>query len=179
MQPKGAIFELCQVVRDLDKALAHWTEVLGVGPFFVFDVPVLPGQLYRGAPTAVSMRVAFAFSGGLLIELLQQTNNGLSVFLEMLAEKGEGYHHVMPRADYDTTYARFSARGYDVAFSGAMPSGERFCLFDMRRDNGGYVELMEISPAMEAMLAKMHKAHLNWDGRTAPVRSLTALAEID
>lgn len=46
MQADGAIIELCHVTRDLDAALLHWTHDLGAGPFFVFDVPVLPGQLY-------------------------------------------------------------------------------------------------------------------------------------
>ena len=43
MQPEGSIIELCHVTRDLDAALLHWTRDLGAGPFFVFDVPVLPG----------------------------------------------------------------------------------------------------------------------------------------
>ena len=57
MKPDGSIIELCHVTRDLDAALLHWTHDLGAGPFFVFDVPVLPGQLYYGEPTEVSMRV--------------------------------------------------------------------------------------------------------------------------
>ncbi|MDB5686569.1 MAG: methylmalonyl-CoA mutase [Rhizorhabdus sp.] len=177
MQPNGSILELCQVVRDIDKAVAHWTQVLGAGPFFVFDVPVLPGQIYRGHPTEVAMRVAFGFSGGLLIELLQQTSPSASVFTEMLDEKGEGYHHVMLRGDYDADAARLSGHGYEVAFSGQMPSGERFCLFDTRSGNGGYVELMDVSPAMEESLNRMHRAHLAWDGKTDPARSMATLAE--
>ncbi|WP_380879612.1 hypothetical protein ACFB49_23260 [Sphingomonas sp. DBB INV C78] len=175
MQPDGAILELCQVVTDIDRALEHWTRVIGAGPFFVFDVPVLPGQLYRGQPTEVSMRVAFGFSGGLLIELLQQTNDRPSVFGEMLDAHGEGYHHVMLRIAYDQGVERLSGHGYEIAFSGQMPSGERFCLFDTRSGNGGYVELMEISPAMEDSLRRMHAAHLDWDGVTAPVRSMADL----
>ena len=177
MQAEGTILELCQVVTDLDKALAHWTQLLGAGPFFVFDVPVLPGQLYRGAPTAVSMKVGFGFSGGLLIELLQQTNDGPSVFTEMLDAHGEGYHHVMLRIPYDAGVERFSRHGHEIAFSGAMPSGERFCLFDTRAAGGGYVELMEISPAMEQSLGLMHKAHLAWDGVTDPIRGMAALVD--
>jgi hypothetical protein len=177
MQPNGSILELCQVVCDIDKAVAHWTQVLGAGPFFIFDVPVLPGQIYRGAPTEVAMRVGFGFSGGLLIELLQQTNDGASVFTEMLDEKGEGYHHVMVRGDYDAGVARLSGHGYAMAFSGQMPSGERFCLFDTRAGNGGYVELMEVSPAMEENLHRMHRAHLAWDGTSNPARSMAELAE--
>jgi hypothetical protein len=177
MQPPGSVLELCQVVADLGPALAHWTGTIGAGPFFVFDVPVLPGQLYRGAPTAVSMTVAFGFSGGLLIELLQQTSDGPSVFREMLDASGPGYHHVMLRGDYDANFARLAAKGHAVAFSGQMPSGERFCLFDTRSADGAYVELMDISPAMAQSLARMHRAHLGWDGVTDPVRGLDRLAE--
>jgi Glyoxalase/Bleomycin resistance protein/Dioxygenase superfamily len=142
MQPEGSIIELCHVTRDLDAALRHWTHDLGAGPFFVFEVPVLPGQLYYGEPTEVAMRVGFGFSGGMLIELLQQTNDGASPFRDFLDERGEGLHHVMPRTDFDSGHARLSAAGHRVAFAGMMPSGERFCLFDTCAANGAYVELM-------------------------------------
>jgi Glyoxalase/Bleomycin resistance protein/Dioxygenase superfamily len=177
MQAEGTIIELCHVTRDLDAALLHWTRDLGAGPFFVFDVPVLPGQLYYGAPTQVSMRVGFGFSGGVLIELLEQTNGGASPFLDFLNERGEGLHHIMPRGDFDAGHARLSAAGHKVAYSGTMPSGERFCLFETRASNGSYIELMELSPAMVRSLALMERAHATWDGRTDPVRGMERLAE--
>lgn len=178
MQRDGSIIELCHVTRDLDAALTHWTRDLGTGPFFVFEVPVLPGQLYYGEPTEVSMRVGFGFSGGVLIELLQQTNDGASPFRDFVNERGEGLHHVMPRTDFDSAHARLSAGGHRVAFAGTMPSGERFCLFDTRAASGAYVELMELSPAMLCSLARMEQAHLQWDGVTDPVRTMDRLAEI-
>ena len=178
MQAEGSILELCHVTRDLDAALRHWTRDLGAGPFFVFEVPVLPGQMYYGAPTAVAMRVGFGFSGGVLIELLQQTNDGASPFRDFLDERGDGLHHVMLRGDFDTGFARLSEAGHRVAYSGTMPSGERFCVFDTRAANGAYVELMELSPAMLGSLARMEQAHLQWDGVTDPVRSMDRLAEI-
>lgn len=124
------------------------------------------------------MRVGFGFSGGVLIELLQQTNEGASPFLNFLRERGEGLHHIMPRTDFDTGYARLSAAGHEVAYSGTMPGGERFCLFDTQAVNGSYVELMELSPAMQGSLALMEKAHLTWDGVTDPVRGMERLAEL-
>lgn len=175
MQADGAILELCHVTTDLNVALTHWTRELRAGPFFAFDVPVLPGQLYYGAPTEVSLRVAFGFSGGLLIELLEQTNDGASPFLDFLRERGPGLHHVMPRGDFDTDHARLSAAGHAIAFSGKMPGGERFCLFDTRTASGAYTELMEISEAMQQMLVLMESAHREWDGVTDPVRRLDQL----
>lgn len=178
MQAEGSIVELCHVTRDLDAALAHWTQDLGAGPFFVFEVPVLPGQLYYGEPTEVSMKVGFGFSGGVLIELLEQTNEGPSPFLDFLNERGEGLHHIMPRTNYDEGHERLSAAGHEIAYSGQMPSGERFCLFDTRSVNGSYVELMELSEAMQGSLALMEKAHNEWDGKTDPIRGMDRLAEL-
>lgn len=178
MQAEGSIIELCHVTTDLDAALLHWTRDLGAGPFFVFDVPVLPGQLYYGEPTEVSMRVGFGFSGGVLIELLEQTNDGASPFLDFLRDRGEGLHHIMPRSDFDTGYARLSSAGHKVAYAGTMPGGERFCLFDTRTVNGAYVELMELSGAMLFSLALIEKAHEQWDGVTDPVRAMERLAEM-
>ena len=178
MQPEGSIVELCHIVRDIDAALEHWTRDLCAGPFFVFDVPVMPGQQYYGEPTEVSMRVGFGFSGGVLIELLQQTNDGASPFRAFLQARGEGLHHIMSRADYDTAYARLSAAGFKVAYSGTMLSGERFCLYDTFASYGYYTELMEMSEAMLGSLALMEKAHAGWDGQTDPVRGMDRLAEL-
>ena len=177
MQPEGAIVELCHVVKDLDAALNHWTASLRAGPFFVFDVPVLPGQLYYGEPTEVSMRVAFGFSGVVLIELLQQTNDGASPFRNFIETRGEGLHHIMPRTDFDKSHALYSADGFKVAYSVVMPSGERFCLFDTCRTHGYYTELLELSDEMTATLSHMAKAHAEWDGFTDPVRGMDRLAQ--
>jgi hypothetical protein len=178
MQPEGSLVELCHVVEDFDGALAHWTQDLGAGPFFVFDVPVLPGQLYYGQPTEVSMRVGFGFSGGQLIELLAQTNDGASPFRDFLRAKGPGLHHVMPRLDFERGFAQFTAAGFAVAYSGQLPSGERFCLFDTCKAYGYYIELMEMSAQMQQTLALMEKAHNSWDGITDPVRGMERLAEL-
>ncbi|MDT0576280.1 VOC family protein [Croceicoccus sp. F390] len=178
MQAEGSIVELCHVVENMETALEHWTQELGAGPFFVFDVPVLPGQLYYGEPTRVSMRVGFGFSGGVLIELLEQTNDGASPFLDFLEARGEGLHHIMPRTDFDKASARLTAAGYRVAYSGVMPAGERFCLFDTFASHGYYTELMELSDAMLGSLSLMEKAHQQWDGMTDPVRSMDRLAEL-
>lgn len=175
IQPKGSILELCQVVRDMDRALEHWVNVMGAGPFYTFDIPPLPGQKYRGQPTDVALRIAFGFSGGLLIELLQQLNEAPSVFQEMLDTHGEGYHHVLLRMPFDEGAARFAARGYEMAFSGTMPSGDRFAIFDSRKDNGGYIELMDMSPPMWEPIEAIHRAHVGWDGKTDPKRDFFSL----
>lgn len=175
MQADGTILELCHVTRNLDAALAHWTSAIGAGPFYVFDVPVLPGQEYYGAPTQVSLRVGFGFSGGTLIERLKQTNEGASPFRDFLAQRGEGLHDVMPHVAFDEGYRRLSAAGHKVSYAGVMPGGERFCLFDTTAVSGAYVELMELSAAMQESLRRMEPSHRDRDGTTDPARDIASL----
>ena len=172
IQPDGSIMELCHVVRDMDAALDHWTKVIGAGPFYVFDVPARPGQLHRGQASAIDLRIAFGFSGGLLIELLQPLNDAPSVFREILDTKGEGYHHVMLRLPFDQGRERIEAAGYELAFVGQLPGGERFGLFDTRSGDGGFIELMDLTEASFGPIEKIHQAHLEWDGATRPKRDL-------
>ncbi len=175
IQPEGSILELCHVVRDMDVAIEHWTTVIGAGPFYVFDIPAMPGQTHRGKPSAIDLRIAFGFSGGLLIELLQQLNDVPSVFHEILESRGEGYHHVMLRLPFDKGRLRIEAAGYELAFAGRLPGGERFGLFDARAGNGGYIELMDLTDATFGPIEKIHQAHLDWDGKTDPKRDFFAL----
>ena len=54
----GPATQLGFVVRDLDAAVRHWTEVLGIGPFLFLDQGTgrPPGiSRYRGAPVLVEL----------------------------------------------------------------------------------------------------------------------------
>ncbi|MHC8380476.1 VOC family protein [Pseudomonas sp. LB3P14] len=175
LQPHSSILELCHVVTDMDAALQHWTQVLGAGPFFVGEMEFTEGQFHRGVATPVALQVAFGCSGGLIIELVKPLGDHPSVFREVLESRGPGYHHVMPRIDYDTGFERFNQAGYDLAFQGSMPGGERCALFDTRADNGGFIELMDMSPAIVEQLQRISQAHFDWDGHSDPVRPLASL----
>jgi hypothetical protein len=173
LQPSGSVIELCHVVHDANASIRHWIDNLGAGPFYVVDMVAPTGCTYRGKPSGLSMTVAFGFSGGLLIELIAPIDRSLpSVFTDVLNIRGPGYHHVMLREDYDKGYARLSKAGYEPVFTGGLPSGERFVLFDTLRDSGGFVELMDLSPLVERQLETMAKAHREWDRVTRPIRPM-------
>lgn len=174
LQPEQSIIELCHVVTDMDAAIRYWTTVMGAGPFFVGDMEIKENQFYRGKPCEQSVQIGFAFSGGLIIELVKPIRNIPSVFREVLDERGPGYHHVMLRVDYDEGYERLSKAGYEVGLCGTLPGGERFALFDARKDSGGFIEIMDMSPLIARQLENMQRAHREWDGHTDPVRSMAS-----
>jgi hypothetical protein len=47
-------------------------------------------------------------------------------------------------------------------------------LFDTRKDSGGFVELMDVSPLIQRQLENMARAHEAWDGRTDPIRPMAS-----
>ena len=173
LQPEGSIFELCHVVADMDRALAHWTGVLGAGPFFVAEMRMEHRNFGRPAPLAI--KVAFGFSGGLLIELVEPLAEDRSVFREALEERGEGYHHVMVRTGFDQGVEHMTRLGFKPALESTTPYGERAVLFDTRAETGGFVEFMDLHIAFEGLVGKMAQAREDWDGRSDPVRPLADL----
>ena len=174
LQPPGSIIELCHVVADMDAALSHWTGVLRAGPFFTGDMRMEEGHRYREKPATLAIRVAFGFSGGLLIELVQPLAGDNSVFTEALAERGPGYHHVMLREEYDTAYARLLSQGFELALENTTPLGERCALFDTRAKNGGFIEVMDLQIGFGRLTEAMAAAHERFTG-AEPVRPLAPL----
>jgi len=175
LQPSGSIFELCHVVADLDEAIGHWTRTLGAGPFFVASMHLPDGHRKRGVPAPMAIKVGFAFSGGVLIELIEPLEGDGSIFTEALAERGPGFHHVLLRVDYDEGFARLTEQGFALVTESLTPLGERCALFDTRAVNNGYVEIMDLQIAFGRLTGLMADAHANWDGSSDPVRPLEPL----
>lgn len=66
------------VVRDMGAALKHWTEVLGVGPFYYIEQVQMDVFTFRGEPSEIDVSIALGNSGDLQIELICQRNDAPS-----------------------------------------------------------------------------------------------------
>ncbi len=82
----GPVIQLGYVVPDIQIALRHWIEVMGVGPFFLFEHMHPPGAEYRGKPTDIELTAAFSYSGEQQVELIQQHNSARSVYSDFLED---------------------------------------------------------------------------------------------
>ena len=168
-QPLYTIRQLAYVVRDLEAALEYWTEVLGAGPFFIFEHCPLSNQLYRGNSANVDVTLALGNSGALQIELIYQHNDAPSVYKEFLDASHEGVHHfgLMP-SDYRTTCAEYSARGHEAAFVCDI-AGAELTYFDTENTIGHFVELWERKSIFIDLFDLVEDAAKNWDGKD-PIR---------
>jgi hypothetical protein len=172
-QPLGGIIQHAFVVDDLDQALADHVELLGVGPWSVFEHMDLGHTVYRGEPVDLDLTVAIAYSGHTQIELIKQHDDVPSVYSELLGDRRVGFHHwAIATDDFDRDLARFMDRGYEVAWSARAEDLEsRGAYLDTSRDLHGMVELIEMVPPVEQMFTEAFKAALGWDG-IDPVRKL-------
>jgi catechol 2,3-dioxygenase-like lactoylglutathione lyase family enzyme len=170
----GAIRQNGYVVRDVEAAMQHWTQVLGVGPFFYFERVPIEDFHYRGAPSPLEVSIALANSGPLQIELIQQRNDAPSMYRDFSEAGREGLQHIAYWTEtFDADLARHEADGFRVGQSGRIGEGGRFVYFESDAHPGAVIELSEISGAKGRFFAHIADQAQYWDG-SEPVRRLGA-----
>lgn len=166
----GPVRQNGYVVRDIEAALRHWTEVLGVGPFWYFERVPMQDFRYLGEPSPLEVSIALGNSGSLQIELIQQRNDAPSMYRDFLAAGHEGLQHVAFWTErFDAGLARAREAGFAVGQSGCIGENGRFVYFRGQGHPGSVVELSEVSGAKGAFFARIAEAAATWDGRD-PVR---------
>jgi catechol 2,3-dioxygenase-like lactoylglutathione lyase family enzyme len=171
----GEVRQNGYVVRDIEAAMRHWTERLGVGPFFYFERVPMENFQYRGKPSAIDVSIALANSGALQIELIQQKNDAPSMYRDFLAAGHEGLQHIAYWTErFDEDMERLQAMGFEIGQSGevAGPNG-RFVYFLTETHPGSVIELSEISGRKGRFFKRIADAARDWDG-TDPIRTLSA-----
>jgi hypothetical protein len=169
-QPLGAIVQFAYVVEDIDRAMADFTDRLGLGPWFLRSRFQPPAGRYRGRPTSPVFSLARAFAGHAMVELIEQHDDTPSVYHERGGPRTYGFHHwgVMT-ATFDEDVARYGALGYEEAFSDTLPSGSRVVYLDATGELPGMIELIEHTDAQERVYTEIYEAAVGWDG-SDPVR---------
>jgi hypothetical protein len=165
----GNIRQNGYVVRDIRAAMSHWTEQLGVGPFFYVKVAPIESFHYMGKPSGCQCAIALANSGDLQIELIEQLNDEPSMYRDFLAAGREGLQHVAYWTEkMDDDLARIAALGYPIGQSGTVGENGRFVYYTTEAHPGTVVELSEISGRKGQLFRAIRDAAASWDG-TNPI----------
>ena len=169
-QPDDGIIQIGYVVPELREAMRHWTDQLRVGPWFVVENFAGEDPTYRGVPAEARCDIALGFAGHMQIELICQRDDKPSVYREMVAERGYGFHHFgVAAGDFEAEARRLRAKGYVTAFTARVPSGGRVAYFDTRGAMPGMIELIEADAGLDAMFGDMYRQSLGWAGED-PIR---------
>ncbi len=165
----GPVMQNAFVVADLDRALDHWTRVMGVGPFYLFERIEFAELWHRGRPANdIDLTVAIGYWGELQIELIRQNNRAPSIYTEFPAAGGLQHMGVISDS-VERDLARLAPLGIEPVQHGITRGGLRFAYVSTDWHPGGMIELIESNPGMLGFFAKMREAALEWNGRD-PIR---------
>ncbi|WP_424972860.1 VOC family protein [Dinoroseobacter sp. S76] len=168
----GEIRQLAFVVPDIDSAMQHWAETLGVGPFCVMRRLRFATYQFEGRdlPSPV-ISIALAVSDTLQVELIEQHDDLASLYLDASREEAAtGFHHVsswVTKVDYDTRAARLSAEGLQIAQQGVLAkSGIRLSYWATRTaDTPVTFETSDAGDPIHAgRIRRVQNAAADWDG---------------
>ncbi|MBV8625509.1 MAG: VOC family protein [Herbaspirillum sp.] len=177
----GEIKQLGYVVADIEAAMQHWTEVLGVGPFYYMERVPLKNYRYRGQPYEIHNSVALANAGGVQVELIQARCDTPSMYRDFIQrgqERQSGLQHVAYwTEDFERDLAALQARGWTVGMSGEVGERGRFVYFETEYHPGTVIELSEVAGPKGKVFKLIRSASENWDGRD-PVRSFPDLGSL-
>lgn len=147
--------QIALVVRDVEKAMDHWYNVLGIGPWDVRHF--VPGRVrdlqVDGEPVeeGFDFICAVCWVGDIEFELIQPIE-GPNIYWRHLEEKGEGLHHiknVMPDEEIPAAIEDLRGKGYDVIQTGWIDQDVHY-YFNTQDDLGLVYEIGNggpISPA--------------------------------
>lgn len=169
----GEIRQNGYVVRDIEAAMKHWIEVLGVGPFFYMPHIPCDSFEYRGESCNPDISIAIANSGDLQIELIEQHDDSPTMYKDFLDAGREGLQHVSSwEADIDSLVQRLTAAGHRIAQRGSMQDGViRFVYFDTELHPGTVFEVSNLAGELAYIPEMVAQAAREWDGSN-PIRRI-------
>lgn len=183
MQRKlGPMFHMGYLVPNLEAAIDYWVAHNQVGPWFV-ETYDLPGVFQvRGRPIHVKSKVALAFSGESYIELIEEISDDETpntVFMKSFPGFGSyvagGLQHIGCMVDSVADILADPVLGAHVAMTGQVgPIRLAYLERDAGALPGAMVELIERGAYIEAKIAHIKAASVDWDG-SDPVRKLPKL----
>ncbi len=137
------------VVRDIDKAIAHF-EALGFGPF-QFDEGVrvfaidFDGELH-GEPARWTVKISNGKMGDVDLELLEPGPQP-SALRETLESTGEGMHHIgFLTDDFEDDVAAMLAQGAKIWTMSKRDDAPSFLFFEAAEVGGTAIELRTAGP---------------------------------
>jgi len=167
-RPCGPFNQNAFVVADMEAALDYWTRTMQVGPFFRFPKIEYVEADYRGTKVAMDYKAALAFSGDLMIELIQPISP--SIFKEFLDAGRSGVQHFAAFADdFTAACADLERRGGKRVQGGSFADGSCLAYYDMGGPEPSIIEIVHLKPEILDLFSAIKAASVAWDGKTQTV----------
>jgi len=143
------VLQIGMVVRDIQKKMNRYWEILGLGPWRIHTYAPQAGMtdmMIHGKLEPYSMKVAIAYVGNMTWELIEPLE-GPSIYKEFLSQKGEGLHHLQCAVgNYQQAVEALEKKGIGSMMTGTNPQGT-FNYLNTEKELGIILEIFSGSPA--------------------------------
>jgi methylmalonyl-CoA/ethylmalonyl-CoA epimerase len=146
---QNGIIQVCQVVKDLDRAVRGYWDLFGIGPWLLYTYrkPLLKQLDYHGRPVESRFRVGLCWIGPLCIELVEQVD-GNSIYADFVRDHGYGLHHLGVKVEeMEAAIAQARAAGLSILQEGSGHGADgsgHFAYLSTEAEIGTIIELMEL-----------------------------------
>jgi catechol 2,3-dioxygenase-like lactoylglutathione lyase family enzyme len=166
----GPVIQQGYVVPDIQEAIRHWV-TRGVGPFFI-EEHIRPKGEYNGGAIQPDVSAAFAYSGDQQIEVIQQHDEGPTVYRDYLTgHPGGGLQHLAVWVDnIAETLTDLEAKGR--RYTVRQRYGDGHAYLDSTDAPGVMIQLMARSDHLVELMETIRAASIDWDGMTSPIRRI-------
>ena len=143
----------------------------GIGPFFI-EEHIRPKGEYDGGAIRPDLSAAFAYLGDQQIEVIEQHDDGPTIYRDFLADQpGGGLQHLAVWADnIAETVAALDAAGR--IYTVRQRYGDGHAYLDSNDEPGVMVQLMARTEHLVQLMETIRAASIDWDGVTAPIRRI-------
>ena len=164
--------QLAYFVEDSAAAAEAMATLFGAGPFFLNRRIELAFGRHRGKPCPFVHTSAYGQWGDIMVELVQQDEEGASPFRDLYGPGETGLHHLAYLvAEPEATIRQCEAAGFPLATHARTLSGTDFYFVDACATLGHMLELYAPEPALTGFYRMVREAAQGWDG-SDPVREL-------
>lgn len=167
----GPVMQLAWLPPDFDAAVRYWTEVMGVGPFFLMENIQLNDMRYLGKPTDAVFSLALSYWGDTQIELIRPENDAPSIYCGEYAVRDRLHHTCLLLDDISEAYDACAKHGAKVLVEGRVGESGHVIYADPGGGPGTLVEMLQPQPGTAEVFGMIKQAAANWDG-SDPLRKL-------
>ncbi|MEH6591663.1 MAG: VOC family protein [Halioglobus sp.] len=165
MLPSYEPVQIAYFVTDIRKAAKKMAQMTGAGPFYVIDNIELEWAEHRKVPCNFVHSSAYGQWGNMMLELVQQEDDGPSPFRDMYEPGQEGIHHVACFvSSVEDTLNEYEQLGYPTAARAIAKMGTEFAFIDTSKTLGHMIEVYVNNEALAGFYNLVKEASTGWDG---------------
>jgi len=167
----GPVGQLAYLPQDFDAAVKHWTETMGVGPFYLMENVALGDYKYKGVPTGAIFSIAIAYWGDVQIELIRPENAEPSIYTGEYAVTDRLHHICIFVESIEEARAACAEIGAEILVEGTVGADGEVIYVDAGNGPGHVIELLQNMTGADAIFQMIKDAGKGWDG-AEPLRKL-------